>query len=265
MNDRELDELLNTWKAPAPRESLREAVRAGIEPKRWRPGRPLFTRWRLASVAAVVILAFTLASPNVLWRARPAFTVDSKVTYYVPFGAPPWYPAVLPESPLVTSYNDEGSEVILSWSSPEHPFQTLLWKVRLAISSEYDWLTGEFVSAIERLDRRVVLYEENGDEFASVYPSNVASGFIVGRRSALLSSGCRTSQGGAEVIGEEVILNYPTTIVQQENGGGRILLTLWMAPELSCFALRATINEKQPDGTWKLASEKKALKVTVNH
>jgi hypothetical protein len=87
---------------------------------------------------------------------------------------------------------------------------------------------------------------------------------IVGRRSTLVSSGCRTSHGDSKVVGQEVILNYPTTAVEQDFGGERGRLTVWMAPELSCFALRATIQEKQPDGSWKLVSEKKALKVTVN-
>jgi hypothetical protein len=36
-------------------------------------------------------------------------------------------------------------------------------------------------------------------------------------------------------------------------------------PQLSCFALRATVEVQQADGTWSLVSEKKALKVTMNH
>ena len=63
-------------------------------------------------------------------------------------------------------------------------------------------------------------------------------------------------------MGQDAMLNYSTSVVQEEFRDRRI--TLWMAPELSCFALRATIQMKQPDGSWKLVSEKKALNVTVN-
>jgi hypothetical protein len=37
-----------------------------------------------------------------------------------------------------------------------------------------------------------------------------------------------------------------------------------MAPELGCFVLRATIEHKQPDGSWKLVTERNAVKVNVN-
>jgi hypothetical protein len=37
-----------------------------------------------------------------------------------------------------------------------------------------------------------------------------------------------------------------------------------MAPELGCFALRITTEEKQTDGTWRLVREKRALRVNSN-
>jgi hypothetical protein len=37
-----------------------------------------------------------------------------------------------------------------------------------------------------------------------------------------------------------------------------------MAPRLSCFALRAAIERQQPDGSWTMVTEKKAVKVNVN-
>jgi hypothetical protein len=43
--------------------------------------------------------------------------------------------------------------------------------------------------------------------------------------------------------------------------GGSIRMTWWMAPELGCFALRITTEEKQPDGTWRLVREKRALRI----
>jgi hypothetical protein len=104
------------------------------------------------------------------------------------------------------------------------------------------------------------------ESFAVVYPTSPRGdmGLVVGRREELMNSGCQTSHGGAKVTGQDIILNYPVTVVQQPHRAGMEMVTLWMAPELSCFALRATIHAKQPDGTWKLISEKRALKVTVN-
>jgi hypothetical protein len=41
-------------------------------------------------------------------------------------------------------------------------------------------------------------------------------------------------------------------------------MTVWMSPELSCFALRARIEAQQPDGSRTTVSEKQAVKVTLN-
>jgi hypothetical protein len=37
-----------------------------------------------------------------------------------------------------------------------------------------------------------------------------------------------------------------------------------MAPQLGCYPLRSKVEELQPDGTYRLSVEKRALKVTVN-
>jgi hypothetical protein len=265
MNDTELDELLNVWKAPAPRESFTRDLRAAIGAKPERRPRKLFIAWKLGAAAAVVILAMLLANSKVFsQRSKPRFTVESKIVRYDGWGGPPWRVATGPESPLITSYNQDGSEVILSWSSPDHPFQATLWKARLALFDAVDGMKGRFVSIAERLDPRNIAANNDDDEaFAVVYPASVGYPRIVGRRDSLLSSGCRTSFGGTEVLGQDVVLNYSTTVLRQA-GGGHSLITLWMAPELSCFALRITIQAQQPDGSWKMVSERQALKVTVN-
>jgi hypothetical protein len=36
---------------------------------------------------------------------------------------------------------------------------------------------------------------------------------------------------------------------------------MWMAPDLGCFALRLSIEEQRPDGTFRPVSEKQALRV----
>jgi len=35
-------------------------------------------------------------------------------------------------------------------------------------------------------------------------------------------------------------------------------VTLWMTPELSCFALKGPVEVQQPNSSWQLISEKKA-------
>jgi len=155
--------------------------------------------------------------------------------------------------------------VILSWSSPDHPFQTALWKVRLGVTDLIDRFAEKFLGAAGRVNSRwVVPADEGYGPFAVVYPSTVASARVVGRRDSFVSSGCRPSLRGWEVVGQEVILNYPTTVAREGIAGGQGLLTIWMAPELSCFALRATIQAREPDGSWKLFSEKRTVNVTVN-
>jgi hypothetical protein len=219
-------------------------------------------------VAAVVILAVVLTDSNAFVARHPRYTVDSQMIHYGDSNlgsGPPWAFAAEPESPLVTSYNDEGSEVILSWTSPDHPLEATLWKARLVLSGLHDHIGRRILSFVERLNvRNVAPPAENEDVFAVVYPTRIDTDnkVVLGRRAPLLISGCRPSFRGWEVIGQDRILDYPTTVVREEFRGGRT--TLWMAPELSCFALRATTEHQQPDGTWMLMTEKNALKVTIN-
>jgi len=60
-------------------------------------------------------------------------------------------------------------------------------------------------------------------------------------------------------------LNYKTAAVRGilTNERSRVV-TLWMAPELSCFVLRATLETKQAADARKLVSERKAVRMTVN-
>jgi hypothetical protein len=267
MNDKELDELLNTWKAPQPRESMRQNVRAGIEAQRRQPRRQRLIRWRwLAAAAVVLIVAVLVANPTAFsWKVSVPFSVDSEIRHYsgdvkeVP-GSDVRRTVVPPGSPepfmagLLTSYNEAGSEVILSASLPNRSLKSLLLKTLLPFLGVADTFKRLFMPSPD----------EETEAFAVVYASNLFYPLNVARREELLSSGCQTSHDGAKVIGHEVILNYRVTGVQQPQRGGMDMATLWMAPELSCFALRLTIHAKQPDGTWNLMIEKQAVKVTRN-
>jgi hypothetical protein len=121
------------------------------------------------------------------------------------------------------------------------------------------WVFGAF----DGIGRSVPLAPElePKDYYASVY-TGVNESRGLGSRENLLRYGCRPAGRSAEVVGEEVLLGYPTVVVR--DGMYKSRMTVWMAPELSCFALRATVEAEQADGSWTLVSEKKAINVTVN-
>lgn len=66
-------------------------------------------------------------------------------------------------------------------------------------------------------------------------------------------------------VGKETILNYATTEVQKEwmEEGKPVRFTEWSAPDLHCFILKST-TEKTFDGRFRLAYERRALKVTMS-
>jgi hypothetical protein len=267
MNDTELDELLDIWKAPSPLESLRANVQREIAAKQGRPPRKLFTRRRVWATAAVLIFAILVVNPDAFSGKVTTYTVDSEIRYY-------GVPEIADVRVLITSYNDAGTEMLQSWSFPDYPAQTVFKKTRMAARR-----------AAERLERLAWPFKKIAKYYyiwkydlatpdatpggvpndvpndARVYPNGPDMPWLIGRRVDLMSSGCRTHHGGATVIGQDTILNYSTTVLQQWDRAQK--LTLWMAPELGCFALRTTMHEQQADGSWKLVSEKKALKVTL--
>ncbi|HEY1495272.1 MAG TPA: hypothetical protein VGF49_12060, partial [Candidatus Solibacter sp.] len=60
MNDHELDEALNRWKAPEPSRGFRARVLAGF-PRRERPNFSRLLRWGLATAAVLCMLAIGAA------------------------------------------------------------------------------------------------------------------------------------------------------------------------------------------------------------
>lgn len=262
MNDTELDDLLDVWKTPSPHESLRASLRAAIAAKSARPPRKLFTRWRLAAVAALALFAVIVVNPNAFSAKAPAYTVDSEVIHYSE-----WSYGGSRERVLMTSYNQEGSEVLLDWSFPNDPVGTVALKNRMTTDQTLEKLSSPFRKIAKYY--YILKYDlktppEEPDMSARYFAGYPDQGLILGRRDEMLKSGCKTSHGGAKVIGQDVVMNYRTTVIQQPFRGGIGRLTIWMAPELSCFGLKATLHEQQPDGSWKLMSEKKALRVNVS-
>jgi hypothetical protein len=265
MNDTELDELLEVWTVPSPRPLLRERLQAEIEAKRPRPPRRLFTRWRLVTAAAILMLAVLLVSTDASSSSPPAYTIDSEITHQE--GALRW--TEWPKRILMTSYSDAGREVILSWSFPDHPLDTAYIKMLILAEERSETLKRRF----NRIVRSYYAWKYelktsiDSDPDAVAYLTDPDDRFYLGGRTSLLSSGCRTSHATAEVIGHDVVLNYATTVVQmQQDASGadsNRKTTIWMAPELSCAVLRSTSEIRQRGG-WGVVTERKALKITAN-
>ena len=246
MNDNELDEMLDQWKPPLMRDSLREDLRAGFAARPQSPGRsgwlrrirdaaPAFPLRRLAVVTmAAVALLFMIvqALPQVVRMASSGF----RIPYYVEFefaryadnGAAP-YPT------RITSFPYGGHEIVMSVTEPGH----LLAGAARNIASS---IRKRFILAMPSL----VLPKQ-----PPVSEPAWFAGFV--------SSGCSS---GKNVVGRETIAGYPAAVVQSTSPGHRI--TVWMAPELDCFALKFTDEVQEPDGTFRLKLRKQAVQVTVN-
>jgi hypothetical protein len=256
MNDTELDELLNVWKTPEPSASMRERVRAGIAVEPPRPSRHRFPVWRWVTAGAAIAAAALIMVNTSAFSEKPSpppYIVDSEITLYD--NVPGWMNVGYsgPTTALMTSYNQTGTEVLLSWTSPDHPFDGAVWTALLAWSNMVGKVTRQFLLPEDVKSER---------ERRSVVHVTVGKTLDIGLRDSLLNSGCQPPGRRGEVIGQEVLLGYPTVVTRHDYYKGRVLL--WMAPELSCFALRVRVEDEEPDGSWKLVSEKKAVKVTVN-
>lgn len=73
-----------------------------------------------------------------------------------------------------------------------------------------------------------------------------------------VAKGCVTGP----LVGRETILHYDTVAIRREGSGLRY--TVWRAPALACFAMRLVTETQQPDGSWRRAMERHALRVTIN-
>jgi hypothetical protein len=264
MNDTELDELLDVWKAPSPPPVMRDRLQGEIEAKSPRPPRRLFTRWRLTAAAAMLIVAVLLVSTDASSSNPPAYTVESEITHYE--GALRW--TQWPKRILMTSYSDAGNEVILSWSFPDHPLDTAYIKMLIFAADRSKNLIQNYNNIV-----RSYYAWQNGlkmpmdsDQHAAAYLTDPDDRFYLGVRTSLLSSGCHPARAAGEVVRQDVVLNYATAVVRMPRDEGRPRgprTTVWMAPELSCAVLRSTV-EIRAAGGWRVVTERKALKVTMN-
>jgi hypothetical protein len=252
MNDTELDQLLNTWSVPPVPASLRASVRAGFAalPERKRLRWPRKFQFAATILCGVTfLLAVALAFPQTLRLVSPTvrapYIVDSDVLQYAGDGTSS-------VELHLRSYNSNGSEIIV------HQVATsFLKEIRLSLRAVRDGvgrLTLPLVVSSELLERDKTIARVNVGPSLERYRLGSA-----GSAAALINTGCVYGP----VVGHETILDYPTVAVRHNMDDWR-RMTLWMAPDLGCFALRITIEERGTGGTFGLVLRKQALKVTLN-
>jgi hypothetical protein len=246
MNHNELDEMLDQWKAPEMRNSLRETLRAGFAGTRERANRTGLLRRiidaaagirisRLAVItmgAAALLFAIIQVSPQTVRMASPGY----RIPFYVEFEFERYADnGSVPHQSRITSFPYAGHEIVMSVTESG---DSLLTAIRGFASS----IRTQFILAMPSL----VLPKEppmaEPDWFA-----------------AFVSSGCAN---GKTVVGHETLAGHETTVVQTGSPGHRMRIS--MAPDLACFALKLTDEIQEPNGTYVPRLRKEAIKVTVN-
>lgn len=156
---------------------------------------------------------------------RIPYTVDSVFIRHADDGSP----AIDMYS---TSYIHNGREIQLSSFLPSRPFATAIRRMLNAT---------EFV-----LFQLTAVFHPNSEQAESA------------AYAARVKNGC----ANGPIVGRETILNYPTVAIEYVDAADKT--SVWMSPDLGCFPLRMTFDERRPDGTFRQVMERRALKVTSN-
>jgi len=232
MNDTELDEMLNQWNVQGANPSAREKARVKFRAEQAR--RINRSGWsRIANflhgpgkglVAGLVAGGVFLL---ILIQAFPKTLSSSPPPFRIPWLV--FYDAVrygkdgLPNNKVaIISFSRNGKEVILSESDSSIMSAVRVGLLRVAPSL--------------------------------IIPSESSKDAI--RLKARIRDGCPTGR----VIGHETILNRQTTVVQSTSSD-HTRTTQWLAPDLECFALRLTSEERKSDGTFRLVLRKQASRI----
>jgi hypothetical protein len=254
MNDTELDELLDMWTAPPAPASLRENVRAGfavgaehrIRARAPRPRR----RWYLAAVlgAAAILLVVAQARPGAPPVPIP-YLVDSEFVRYAKDGSSSI-------EMKTTSYAIDGAEILRSRSMPGHPFGTGLGRTLDAVVPIWSRLMASLTVDAGTLEK----VRRAAHRSVGVIAGCDTSCLMLEHYGFARAPGPGASCIDGTVVGQDSILGHPVVAVRPRWGAGA-RMTLWMASDLGCFALGISVEEKLPDGTFRLVSEKRALRV----
>jgi hypothetical protein len=157
-----------------------------------------------------------------------------------------------------------GNETILSRSAPSNPFKTAMWQAADAIAPVHNRLITRLTfdqATIDRIRRaRAARAAHTVGAITGCGPLCLAVDHFGFERA---TPGPTTGCVAGEIIGRETILNHPTAAFHQRwTEHGR--MTIWMAPDLACFSLRSVYEAEQPDGSFKVVAEKKAVRVNTS-
>jgi hypothetical protein len=172
-----------------------------------------------------LLLLITQAFPQTLRVASPLFRIPFTVDFEVND-----YEADGSSKVDIdyTSYSDKGDEVILSSSMPGHPVVTAVRRILESTSFIWHGIVGR-------------------DHWAG-HADFVRAGCVNGQR----------------VVERTTILGYSTVATTTGPPDAPERATFWLAPDLDCFDLKIRFEERRPDGSYRVVSEKHALSVTVN-
>jgi hypothetical protein len=223
--------------------------------------------WAAAAVGIAFLVVVTQAIPQTLELiappAPPPYTVDSEYVRYADDGSQT-------VEMYSTSYtNQNGREIILERTIPEHPLGTAVGRTLDAVLPYW----SRFTSAVMVSSKQLEKVHQAAAKAVGVISDCADDTCLVLERwfFARAETGPDAPCAAGPVVGHETILGHATTAVMRPMPNPRSTpsrptaarITMWMAPDLGCFALKLSIEEQRPDGAFRLVSEKRALRVNV--
>jgi len=262
-HDPELRAVAAEWSAPPPSTDLRARVMGAYHREFgkvpwWRRGLRGRSMAGFALAACVLLLVVAEVFPQMRGAASPPakvpWTVDSQFVEYAADGSSSI-------EMYTTSYESNSVEILLARSLPGNVFLTAMGRVADVALPAWSRFITPFVVDAETLEK-----------VKRARASRSTIGFLTGCSADCMAlehygfakapEGSGASCIAGMIVGRETILNHVTEAVRQRwTEHGR--MTLWMAPDLGCFALRVTHELELPDGTFHLVKAKRAMKVNV--
>jgi hypothetical protein len=202
---------------------------------------------------AVVLLAvITRAFPQSLGFIAPpaAITLDSEFLDYKADGsyAVSEYRTSSWQTGQIRGNVLEGGETVLSRSFPGDPLRTVAEGVLDPVRAILRSIAQHAVSPL--------FYRRSRAEHL-----RAAATFLADR----IRNGCAPTNMWARpmtVVGQEIVLNYTTTVSRLSPEDWGVRFTEWFAPGLDCVSLRSTTEKALADGTFQLVSERRVVRVT---
>jgi hypothetical protein len=223
--------------------------------------------WAMAAVGIAFLIVVTQAIPQTLELisppAPPPYTVDSEYVRYADDGSQ----TVEMYSTSYTAQN--GGEVILERTIPKHPLGTAVGRTLDAVLPYW----GRFISTVMVSSKELEKVHQAAAKAVGVVSGCADKTCLVLEHwgFARAESGPIAPCAAGSAVGYETILGHSTIGVMRPFPNTRpspsrpapARITMWMAPDLGCFALRLSIEEQRPGGAFRLVSEKQALRVNV--